>query len=66
MFSSSFTITGITCEACVKLIKKRLQKIQNVTEVSLELSGNLGISSDRQIEKTELLSALEGTDYKVL
>jgi copper chaperone CopZ len=66
MKSYQFSLQGLTCEACVKLVKKRLEKISGVTEVEVDLQGNLTIKSERDLEKANLMIALKDTDYKVL
>lgn len=66
MYTTNAKIVGMTCEACVKLAKRRLEKIKDVTEVNLELNGKMEIQSERNISKNEIKQTLEGTGYDVL
>lgn len=66
MKSTHFQLSGLTCEACTKIIKKRVGKLSNVSEVNVDLQGNLEIKADRDLDKDEVITALKDTDYKVL
>ena len=63
MTTSHFHLTGLTCGACVKLIQKKLGRIQDVLAVQADLTGAVTVSADREIAKEEILSALTGTQY---
>lgn len=58
-------LIGLTCEGCVKLAKKRLEKIEGVTEANVELSGKTEITSNRPIANEEIRKALADTKYSV-
>ncbi len=60
-------IQGMSCEACIKLIKRRFGKLPGVHEViANDISGKVQLSTDINYSKEELQTALNGTDYKVL
>ncbi|KKR33524.1 MAG: Heavy metal translocating P-type ATPase [Candidatus Gottesmanbacteria bacterium GW2011_GWC2_39_8] len=59
-------ITGITCEACIKLIKKRIEKIDGVKDIDIKISGETVISGERNIDLEEIVDVLKDTDYKVI
>lgn len=61
----TFTVTGITCEACLKLIKRRVNEIDGVMDLNLSREGVATLTARREIEITEIKKALEGTDYRV-
>ncbi|OGG03838.1 hypothetical protein A2W14_04825 [Candidatus Gottesmanbacteria bacterium RBG_16_37_8] len=63
--TTNFSVSGITCEACLKLIKRRVGVIAGVKDINVSLSGNASVIADRTIEIIEITKALEGTDYKV-
>ncbi len=63
MKTYQFTIQGITCEACIKLVKKRLGKIIGITTINLDLKGKLGIQAERNLDASELVQALKDTNY---
>ncbi len=60
-------LSGLTCDACEKVISKRLQKIEGVQEVHVTAqNGVTSITASRSISKDEVVRALEGTHYKVI
>lgn len=65
LFNSTFTISGITCEACLKLIKRRVGTISGVNDINVDLQGTTKVSADRKIDLSEITKVLEGTDYQV-
>lgn len=66
MAISQFQISGLTCESCVKLIKRKLGKLPGVQEVKMDMAGALEIVSDQPISNDMVSAALEGTQYQVL
>lgn len=66
MHSFLFQVEGISCQACQKIIQKRLGNVQGVSGVSVELNGQLEVKADRAVDKSELVNALKDTDYKIL
>lgn len=65
METTSFKLSGLTCEACAKLATRYLEKIDGVGEVKVNLTGETQISADRSVEKAEVQKALADSDYKV-
>ncbi len=66
METMHFKIDGVTCEACVKIISRRFQKINGVINVIIHLDGSADITVDRLIDKNEFKNTLVGTHYVVL
>lgn len=66
MNTYQYKLQGLTCEACVKIVKKILSGVDGVKEVFASLDGDLKIDTDREIEKSEFVSALKDTNYKIL
>lgn len=59
-------ISGIHCDACLKLIARRVLKIGGMTNVEVDRSGNTTITSERDITTDEVQTALQDTEYKVV
>lgn len=58
---------GLTCEACKKVIEKRLSKLDGVMEVNVSLANSVAdITAMRPINVSEVTEALKGTEYQVL
>ncbi|MFZ2206580.1 MAG: heavy metal-associated domain-containing protein [Microgenomates group bacterium] len=62
-----FTLKGLSCGSCEKMVSKRLMKIDGVTDVRVTAANGLTtISTARQITSDEIVAALEGTHYSVV
>ncbi|OGH11785.1 MAG: hypothetical protein A2857_04825 [Candidatus Levybacteria bacterium RIFCSPHIGHO2_01_FULL_36_15] len=62
---NKFKILGMHCQACQKVIEKKLMKINGVLRVITQLSGKVTIVANRLVTANEVKLALEGTDYQV-
>lgn len=60
-------LTGLTCEACVKLVSNRFSKISGVRDVDINLiSGETKVSSETNIDLAILENSLAGTHYSIV
>jgi copper chaperone CopZ len=67
MAKSSFQISGVNCDACIKLLRMELpESIQGIEKIDVDLKGKLEITADHEISKQELASALVNTDHKII
>ncbi len=67
MQNIDFKLTGLTCEACVKLASRRLQKIHGVSDVKIDLkSGETRVSGDDQLDLGILAESLIDTNYSIV
>jgi len=65
--SSIFHLAGLTCEACEKLVTKKLNGINGVTEVSVSSkTGTAKILADHSLTPTEITTALKTTHYSLV
>lgn len=65
--TQNIQINGMSCEACIKLIKRKFGRLPGVHEVIInDTNGKVKLSADKNFSKEELQTALNGTDYKVL
>ncbi|OGH65450.1 MAG: hypothetical protein A3J66_02405 [Candidatus Magasanikbacteria bacterium RIFCSPHIGHO2_02_FULL_47_14] len=61
MSTTRFSITNITCAACVKLSTAALQKIHGVTHVVVDMeTGASEVTAERNIPWSEIENALTG------
>ncbi|MBI5421946.1 heavy-metal-associated domain-containing protein [Candidatus Peregrinibacteria bacterium] len=65
MQTSHFNLIGLTCDACVRLIQKRLGKIEGVQSVAVDSTGATTLSAPREISNEEVKTALAGTAYAI-
>ncbi|NTU98596.1 heavy-metal-associated domain-containing protein [Candidatus Falkowbacteria bacterium] len=60
-------LAGLTCEACVKLVTKRLKSIAGVENVSINLStGQTEITAFRPINPEEVTASLTNSPYSII
>lgn len=65
-YNLNLKISGITCEACIKLIRKKVRKISSVKNVVIkDNNGETMIESDNELTTSDIVSALEGLPYQV-
>lgn len=63
---NTFFVSGMTCDACAKLIHMYVKRISGVQEVEVSREkGTLHIMSDRLITPEEIQVSLEKTPYRV-
>lgn len=61
-----FRLEGLHCPACVKLSTLRLKSIDNIENINIDLeSGVTEISSNREIDYSEVEQVFRGTDYSI-
>jgi copper chaperone CopZ len=62
----TFTITNLTCEACVKVSTMTLRKLPGITDVSVDLStGAVHVLSEEQLNQTDVAAILKTKGYDV-
>lgn len=65
--TSNFQIAGMTCDACQKVVQKKLSKVADVENVTVDKeAGTANILSNRIINTAEVTAALEGTHYSLV
>lgn len=66
MNNQTIRISGMTCDACVKLVIRRFMKIPGATSARVMLDGTAHVEASRLIGKEEFMRALEGLPYNVI
>ncbi|MCX6382908.1 MAG: heavy-metal-associated domain-containing protein [Candidatus Humimicrobiaceae bacterium] len=66
MFSLNINLSGLKCNACVKLVKSKVGKIDGIKSVDVNLSGETCIISERLVTKDEIKHALSETDFGII
>lgn len=63
--TTTYTITGMTCEHCVKAIKDEVSEVEGVTDVRVDLgTGAMEVTTDRPVDFDRLVEAVaEAGDY---
>ena len=66
MFSLNINLSGLKCNACVKLVKSKVGKIDGIKSVEVNLTGETCIISERLVTRDEIKYALSGTDFGII
>jgi copper chaperone CopZ len=66
MFSLNINLSGLKCNACVKLVKSEIGKITGIKGVEVNLSGETCINSERLVTKDEIKQALSKTNFGII
>jgi copper chaperone len=66
MTTSTFAVTGMTCEHCVRAVAEEVRRIEGVAEVTVALpTGALTISSSEPIDDAAVAEAVEEAGYQL-
>lgn len=66
MIETSYTVTGMTCEHCVRSVTEEVGAIDGVTEVSVDLpTGAVTVHSSDTVDETAVRAAVEEAGYQV-
>jgi copper chaperone CopZ len=70
MTSTTYQVTGMTCEHCVRAVRQELERLDGVREVSVELipegSSPVTVTSDGPLPVDAVVAALdEAGDYRL-
>lgn len=65
MTNQTFTINGMTCDACTKLTAKRIKAIDGVLDASVDLeSRRANVTTERHITADEINTAFGECNYR--
>ncbi|OWY63075.1 cation-transporting ATPase [cyanobacterium TDX16] len=64
--TSTWTVTGMTCEHCVRAVTEEVSAIEGVTAVEVDLgSGRVTVESEAPLDRTSLVVAVDEAGYEV-
>lgn len=64
MNTQTFTLTGLTCQACKKITEKRIGSLPGVTHVEVTVAnGQAVIESENPITRVQINGVLSDTPY---
>jgi copper chaperone CopZ len=64
--SSTYTVTGMSCDHCVAAVRQEVQAVEGVTDVQVELAtGTLIIESDGPVDPAAVSAAVDEAGYEV-
>jgi copper chaperone len=66
MAASTYAVTGMTCEHCVRAVTEEVSRIEGVSDVTVDLpTGALTITSPYPIEEAAVAEAVEEAGYQL-
>ena len=65
---STFSVSGMTCEHCVRAVKQEVGDISGVTQVEVELGtpSTVTVQSTEPISRQDLVEAIDEAGYEVV
>ncbi|MCA1675398.1 MAG: heavy-metal-associated domain-containing protein [Actinobacteria bacterium] len=66
MSTSSYTVTGMTCEHCVRALGSEVGQVPGVTDVEVDLApGRVSVTSDGEVDDAAVREAVDEAGYDV-
>ena len=68
MPTTTFSVSGMTCEHCVRAVKQEVGEISGVTQVEVELGtpSTVTVQSTEPISRQDLVAAIDEAGYEVV
>ncbi|MGI8888938.1 MAG: heavy-metal-associated domain-containing protein [Nocardioidaceae bacterium] len=68
--TTSYQVTGMTCEHCVAAVKSELSRLDGVTQVDVDLvaggTSSVTVTSDRDLEDDVVRDAIDEAGYDLV
>lgn len=66
MSEAAYTVTGMTCDHCVRAVTTEVTKVAGVTDVDVDLaSGRVRVTSEAPVDDDAVVAAVEEAGYEV-
>jgi copper ion binding protein len=67
MRTATYTVTGMTCDHCVRAVRDEVGAIAGVSDVTVELaSGAVTVTSDGDLDDAVVRAAVEEAGYELV
>jgi copper chaperone len=64
--TTSWTVTGMTCDHCVRAVTEEVSEVDGVTGVEVDLaSGRVTVQSEGALDPAEVAAAVDEAGYEV-
>ncbi len=64
MTTTTYTVTGMTCQHCVNAVTEEVSAIPGVTEVQVDLAaGALAVTSPTPVDRVQVAAAVDEAGY---
>ena len=66
MSEQTYTVTGMTCEHCVRSVTEEISEIDGVTDVVVDLpTGKVTVSSSKDLDVADVRGAVKEAGYEL-
>lgn len=66
MTTAAYTVSGMTCEHCVRSVTEEIGAIGGVTDVRVDLpSGAVAVTSTQPLDEAQVRAAVEEAGYEL-
>jgi copper ion binding protein len=66
MATSTYTVTGMTCDHCVASVREEIGELCGVREVAVDLpTGQVTVTTDAAVDAADIRSAVENAGYQL-
>jgi copper ion binding protein len=67
MTTSTYVVSGMTCEHCVRSVTEEIAEIAGVREVRVDLpSGSVTVDSEQSLDATKVRAAVDEAGYQLV
>lgn len=67
MTTTTYQVTGMTCDHCVQAVKGEVAKIDGVSDVAVELdTGSVTVTSESGLDDAVLRAAIDEAGYELV
>jgi copper chaperone len=64
--TATYTVTGMTCDHCVRSVREEIGEIEGVSDIDVDLaSGAVSVTSSRPLEDASVRAAVEEAGYRL-
>jgi copper chaperone len=64
--TATYTVTGMTCDHCVRSVREEIGEIEGVSDIDVDLaSGAVSVTSSRPLQDASVRAAVEEAGYRL-
>ena len=66
MTEATYSVTGMTCDHCVRAVQAEVGKVPGVASVAVDLAaGRVTVSSEQPLDQAEIRAAIEEAGFEL-
>ena len=66
MTTTTYAVTGMTCDHCVRSVKGEIEQLSGVSAVDIELAtGDVTVTSEGDLDEAQVRAAVEEAGYEL-